>query len=283
MRIERDPSHQVNPDEHIKNPHEDEPDEIVIETVRDSSTILDQEVARVRWYLNTWDRYKELGYDQVIRLPEGINPNAEHISDEELRAAIQAELPENKADYDAYAETFQTAWNAMQNKMLPLVRKIYGFAPIGHFRIAPTAYGTGGGSLEKGGPIFFRLPKFRPKAGGTPITEMEAITHEILCHECTALLREGTALDDSPMFATNQDLKELLMDYLGRTLLVRSGLMKREEVRMVGLGGAPAELDFDALYYADPANPDEKNLRYEGRLPELVNVIVKELKEISPA
>jgi hypothetical protein len=45
----------------------------------------------------------------------------------------------------------------------------------------------------------------------------------------------------------------------------------------------PEGFDFDALYYADPANPDENNLRYEGRLPELVNAIVEKLKEMPQA
>lgn len=282
MGIESGPR-QINPDERMKNPHEDEPKDLVIETVRNPEVILDQETERVRWYLKEWKRYKELGYDSVIRLPAGVDPENENITDDEIRTAIQNEFDGNQADYEAYAGTFQETWNAMQEKMLPLMKQVYGFEPVGHFRIAPTAYGTGGGSLEKGGPVFFRLPKFRPNAGGTPITEIEAITHEILCHECTAGLREKTALDDSPIFATHQDVKELLMDYLGRTLLVRSGLMKREDVRMVGGGSAPEGFDFDSLYYADSTNPDENNLQYEGRLPELVVAITEKLRELPQA
>jgi hypothetical protein len=168
----------------------------------------------------------------------------------------------------------------MQEIMLPVMADIYGFKPAGHFKIAPTAYGTGGGALEKDGPVYFRLPKFRPTAGGKPITEIEAITHEILCHECTASLREGTALDESPVFATHQDVKEVLMDYLGRTLLVRSDMLKREDVRMVG-GGDPGDIDFDDLYYADPQHSNESNLQYEGRLEELIATIIEKLKETS--
>ncbi len=252
---------------------------LIIETVANPEAILDQEIKRVRWYVKEWKRYTELGYDSVIRLPTGIDPENQNTTDDEICAAIQEELESNRADYEAYAHTFRETWKAMQGKILPVMEQVYGFKPVGYFRIAPTAYGTGGGSLEKGEPVFFRLPKFRPNAGATPITEMEAITHEILCHECTAHLREKTALDDSPIFATHQDVKELLMDYLGRTLLVRSGLMKREEVHMVGGGSALEGLDFNALYYTDSQNPDESNLRYEGRLPELVNAIVEKLNE----
>ena len=59
--------------------------------------------------------------------------------------------------------------------------------------------------------------------------------------------------------------------------------MKREEVRMVGGGSVPEGFDLDALYYADPANPDENNLRYEGRLSELVEAITEKLKEMPQA
>ncbi len=255
---------------------------LTIETISDLDDTLEQEVKRVRWYLNEWKRYKELGYDSVIRLPAGIDPEDPDVTDDDIRFAIQKELSSNQIDYETYARTFKETWGAMRENILPAMAHVYGFEPVGHFTIAPTAYGTGGGSLEKGGPVFFRLPKFRPHANGAPITEIEAITHEILCHECTASLREGTALDDSPIFATHQDVKELLMDYLGRTLLVRSGSMKREDVRMVGGGSAPEEIHFDSLYYTDPSAPDENGLRFEGRLPELVQTIVEKLKTVSP-
>lgn len=280
MGIENDPGRHINPDERLKNPHEDEPVDLAIETIQDAESLLEQEIKRVRWYLTEWNRYEELGYGDLIRLPPGIEGDGE-ATNEDIRRAIQTEFEDNRPDYEAYARTFRETWARMQGIMLPLMARVYGFEPVGHFRIAPTAYGTGGGSLEKGGPVFFRLPKFRPNAGSTPITEIEAITHEILCHECTAKLREQTALDDSPLSATQHDLKELLMDYLGRTLLTRSGFMKPEEVRMVGGGHAPERFDFDSLYYTDPTNPDENRLRYEGRLPELIATILERLEKES--
>jgi hypothetical protein len=280
MSLENPFQHNSNPHERERNMHESEPTELTIEAVSNPEAILDQETKRVRWYLKEWKRYKELGYDDVIRLPSGINPENTNITDEEIQSAIQNEFGENQADYEAYARTFQETWESLQEKMLPVMADVYGFEPVGHFKITPTAYGTGGGALEKDGPVYFRLPKFRPSAGGKPITEVEAITHEILCHECTASLREGTALDESPVFATHQDVKEVLMDYLGRTLLVRSDMMKREDVRMVG-GGDPGNIDFDSLYYADSQNPSENSLRYEGRLKELIETIIEKLKETS--
>lgn len=250
-----------------------------IEVVSNPDVILDYEVGRVRWYLNEYSRYKTLGYDSVIRFPKGIDPENFDGSDNEIRSAIQSEFSENKTDYEAYANRFQETWDEMSRAMLSVMARTYGFPPAGHFKIVPTAYGTGGGSLEKGGVVFFRLPKFRPRVEGVdqPITEVEAITHEILCHEVTAHLRDGTAIDESSMLATHQEHKERLMDLLGRTLLVRAGIMKREEVRMVGGGDAAAD-DIDTIYYVNPTNPDENNLRFEGDLPGLVGAIEEKLK-----
>lgn len=247
-----------------------------IEIVSNPEEIIADEVKRVRWYLKEYARYKELGYDSVIRFPADINPENPEVTEDKIRTAIQKEFTANQADYEAYGRTFRETWDAMLGKMLPVMEQIYGFVPSGNFKIIPTAYGTGGGSLEKNGPVFFRLPKFRPQSNGDPITEVEAITHEILCHEATAHLREETALDDSPMFATHQEHKERLMDLLGRTLLVRSGLMKREDVRMVGGGNAVAD-EIDPIYYVDAEHSDENHLRYEGRLADLVHAIESKL------
>ncbi len=255
---------------------DNEPD-LKIVVISNPEEIIEHETKRVRWYLKEWQRYKELGYDNVIRFPAGINPEDDNVTDDEIRSAVQKEFGANQTDYESYTRTFKETWVGMRERMLPVITQVYGFTPTGHFRIVPTAYGTGGGSLEKGGPVFFRLPKFRPQTNGKPVTEAEAITHEILCHEVTAYLREGTALDDSPIFATHQNHKERLMDLLGRTLLVRAGLMKREDVRMVG-GGDLAATDIDQLYYSDHVLPDENQLRYEGRLPGLINAIVAVLK-----
>ena len=254
--------------------------EFTVEVTINPEVIFEYEVARVHWCLKEYARYKSLGYDSVIRLPAGLNPEIS-VTGDDVRAAIQREFNENILDYDTCANKFKKTWNEMSPSMLPVVEKLYGFAPSGHFKIVPTAYGTGGGSLEKGGVVFFRLPKFRPQAPTgvgvpKPITEIEAITHEILCHEATAHLREGTAIDDSTIHATHHDHKERLMDLLGRTLLVRSSKMSFEEVRMVG-GGDSAAPDIDPLYYVDPANPDESHLRFEGNLPGLVHAILERI------
>lgn len=251
-----------------------------VEIISDPAMIFEHEVSRVRWYLDEYERYRRLGYDSVIRLPDGIDPkNAGHISDDEIRAAVRREFESNRADYEAYAKELQETWSAMFQKMLVALVQVYGFIPSGTFRIVPTAYGTGGGSLKKGGAIFMKLPKYRPARGRT---ETEAITHEVLCHEATAGLREGTTIEDS-VFASHQWHKERLMDLLGRTLLVRSGLMRREDVAMDDYAEAQAGGIVDSLYYSDPEHPNEDRLRYEGHLPDLIRAIEIQLENVPPA
>ncbi len=253
---------------------------LTIEVISDPAQILELETARVRWYLKEYARYKSLGYDSILRFPPGIKPeNTEHITDEEIKTATQQDFNENRAEYEAETAALQKTWDTMSEKIMPTVATVYGFTPNNHFKLVATAYGTGGGALEKGGAIFFKLPKYRPAKGRT---EAEAITHEVLNHEATGHLREGTAIDDS-IFTTHQWHKERLMDLLGRTLLVRSGLMKREDIVMDDYAEAQAAKDIDALYYATPNAPDENNLRYEGRLPDLIRAIDAKTKEIPAA
>jgi len=249
---------------------------LTVEIVSDPELVVAHETARVRWYLKEYARYKSLGYDSILRFPPGIDPaNIENLSDEEVKTAVEKDYGANQADYAAEARNLRETWGAIAEKILPVVASVYGFTPSYHFKLVPTAYGTGGGALEKGGVIFFKLPKYRPAHGRT---EAEAIVHEVLNHEATGELREGTSIDDS-IFTTHQWHKERLMDLLGRTLLVRSGLMKRENVVMDDYATEQAADVIDTLYYTDTDTPDESKLRYEGKLPDLVRAIEEKIKE----
>lgn len=249
---------------------------LIVEVISNPEIILEHEVARVRWYLNHYDRYESLGYS--LRLPASIDSEIQKsVTDEEVRFAIQNEFENDRVDYEAYARELQETWKAMFAKILPVMREVYGFLPSGHFQLVPTAYGTGGGSLEKGGAVFFKLPKYRSV---NRRTETEAITHEILNHEATAKLREGTAIDDS-IFTTHQWYKERLMDLLGRTLIVRAGLMERRDVVMDDYAEAQASKDVDFLYYNDLNAPNESDLRYEGRLSDLIRAVEAKCSTVS--
>ena len=63
------------------------------------------------------------------------------------------------------------------------------------------------------------------------------------------------------------------MDLLGRTLLVRAGIMMRSDVVMDDYAEEQAGDLVDRLYYAHPDTPSEDDLLYEGRLGELVQAI----------
>ena len=241
-------------------------EELHVRAISDSLFILDNEVARVRWYLNNFERYKELGYDSIIRLPKGVNPNDKHIEDVVLETIIRAEIGSDIEEYTRYADVLNMTWMGIAEKATLVITTLYGFEPTGDFILAPTAYGTGGGSLVKGGVVYMKLPKYR---SARRRTEEEAITHEVLCHELTAPAREGIGLEDT-IYAPHQWHKERLMDLLGRTILVRSGLMKRDSVVMDDFAETEACDVVDPLYYSTPETPDENYLRFEGRVKELI-------------
>ncbi len=161
----------------------------------------------------------------------------------------------------------------MREKMTSAMQELYGFRPSNNFTLAPTVYGTGGGSLEKGGLIFFKIPEDRSQERTTE----ERITHEVLSHELTAKIREGTEIDES-ISTSHQWYKERLMDLLGRTLLVRTGILKREEVKMDGDIEKQVASIVDPIYYLDPENPDENNLRYNGRVQDLFKAVIEKIK-----
>ncbi len=134
-------------------------------------------------------------------------------------------------------------------------------------------YGTGGGSLEKDGTIFFKIPEYRSRIRSTE----ERITHEVLNHEATAKLREGTEIDES-ISTSHQWYKERLMDLLGRTLLVRTGILGRDKVKMDEDIEKQVASIVDPIYYLNPENPDENNLRFNGKLQDLFNAVIEKIK-----
>ena len=119
------------------------------------------------------------------------------------------------------------------------------------------------------GPVFCRIPKYRGSRFRTE-REREFIVHEILAHGATAQIRNDTAIDESNPKCTHQWHKERLMDLLGRTFLVRSGMMISDNIIMQDKAREKAGMDVDPLYYLDHSAPDENRLRYDGRFGDLV-------------
>ena len=121
--------------------------------------------------------------------------------------------------------------------------------------------------------IFFKIPKNRLLERST----VERITHEVITHGITAPLREGTEIDES-ILASHQWYKERLMDLLGRTLLVRTGILKREEVKMDGDVEHEVASVIDPIYYLNSENPNENSLRYNGGVQNLFKAVIEKIK-----
>jgi len=244
---------------------------IKIEVISKKEDIVRTETDRILWYLKNFERYEKLGYSNYLNLPKSIDPK--NYTREDIEKAVQEDYLKNQNDYESYAKELQETWVKLSEKTAPVMQELYGFTPNNNFTLAPTVYGTGGGSIEKDGIVFFKLPEDRSQERSTE----ERITHEVLNHEATAKLREGTEIDES-ISTSHQWYKERLMDLLGRTILVRSGILKRENVKMDGDIENQVAKIVDPIYYSNPEAPDENNLRYDGKVKDLFKAVIEKIK-----
>ncbi len=244
---------------------------IKIEVISKKEDIINNEINRILWYLKNYERYEKLGYSDYLNLPISIDPK--NYKREDVEKAVQQDYLKNQNNYESYALELNNTWNKIFKKMTGAIQELYGFKPSKNFILAPTVYGTGGGSLEKDGIIFFKIPEDRLQERSTE----ERITHEVLSHEATARLREGTEIDES-ISTSHQWYKERLMDLLGRTLLVRTGILSRDKVKMDEDIEKQVASIVDPIYYLNPENPDENNLRYNGRLQDLFRAVIEKIK-----
>ncbi len=245
---------------------------IKIYVVSKKEDIIKNETDRILWYLKNYDRYEKLGYSDILNIPTSIN--IKNYTRKDVENAVEENYLKYQSSYEVYAKELFETWNDMSKKMIKAMEELYGFTPLNNFTLAPTLYGTGGGILEKNGIIFFKLPKNRL----IERTTAERITHEVLTHGVTASFREGTEIDES-ILTSHQWYKERLMDLLGRTLLVRTGILKREEVKMDGDVEREVASIVDPIYYLYPENPDENLLRHNGGIQNLFNTIIEKIRK----
>jgi hypothetical protein len=247
--------------------------DIKIEVISKKDDIIKNETDRILWYLKNYERYEKLGYSEFLELPISINPK--NYKREDIEKSVEEDYFKNQENYESYSSELKYAWEKMSEKITEGMKELYGFTPSKSFILAPTFYGTGGGSVEKDGIIFFKIP---PKdRSGIRSTE-ERITHEVLAHGLTENLREGTEIDESTTVSSHPWYKERLMDLLGRTLLVRGGILKREEVKMDGDIEKQVADIVDPIYYLNPGSPDENSLRFNGKLEDLFKAVIEKIK-----
>lgn len=268
------------------NPFEDRPHAAEIESepkfraeiITAPDELIDLETQRVMFYLGKYEEYQQKGYGDILRFPEGIDSaKSSEINIDDVRRAIKTEFDINKELYDRFAGFLSEA-NEQVQTCVPVAERLYGFDVIGNYQVAPTAYGMVGGT-SPAPCIYFRLPELTPSNLGDLFTTgkhrslVEMLVHEILAHEATSQVREGTSLVES-ISATHQQHKEYLMDLLGRTILTESGLMHAGEVAMQVRAMRMAQKDIDPLYFNLNGN-----LSWEGNLQGLVQRIDRNLKE----
>lgn len=264
---------------------------VKLNVITDLNRILNADVDRVARYLHNYENYKKNGYKNILRWPEGIDPELGFDSQKGL--IIQMVTKEVKSKYSLY-ESFGTEislnFNLMKRACFDQISsKLYGFKVGGNYDILPTLYGTISSPFDtlSDKPAFFRLPYFDKSWNNSFLKEsgrtiIENITHELYAHTLTSNLRSGTLIDDRTNIGTKIGHKERLMDLLTRTILVRSGLMDRQKVVMqksfIGSGGEIAKL-VDNIYYANK-DQDENKLRYDGNVGNLFEKVLNEIKKI---
>lgn len=246
---------------------------IKIEIISKKEDIIINEINRILCYLKNYERYEKLGYSEYLELPISIDPK--NYTKEDIEKAVEKDYFKNQENYESYSKELKFAWEKMSKKMTDAMKELYGITLSKSFTIAPTFYGTGGGSVEKNGIIFFKIP---PKDRSAIRSTEERITHEVFAHGMTENLREGTEIDESTVVSSHPWHKERLMDLLGRTLIVRTGILKREEVKMDGDIEQQVASIVDPIYYLNPENPDENNLRYDGRVQDLFKAVIEKIK-----
>lgn len=251
-----------------------------IDIITDAQKLLDLETRRVLFYLSEYPKYKEKGYAKILRFPSSIQPETDHgIGADHLREVIQREMQQNESHYTNFGRIFEKARQDI-SRCIPVAETLLGYKVAGKYAVAPTSYGTVGSPQE---PIFFRLPELRPNTIGQGFTTgryrtpLEMLIHEIVAHKATADIREGTSISDS-IDCTHQKHKEHLMDLLGRTILVRSGLMSRENVAMQIDPQNVASGDITPLYYGQRQSEDL--LPWQGDARKLISDIDNHLRAV---
>lgn len=250
--------------------------EVEIEDSLENIIIFDTE--RVGRYLNSVNNYIRMGYK--LRFPNVKDIN--RASYEEIKKAVVSEVTSNNKEYikfrDDYFETLNKIISAGIQKN---AKDLYGIELPSRVKIVPSLYGTISSpmSVENRTPFVIRLDKFVDIS--QPRSRFETLTHEIWAHGFTSNYRSGTELDDNLGAKTTKLYprhKERLMDLFGRTLLVRTGLMQRNEVIMQQGMYEDIVDEVDQAYYIDKTNPNEYSVQDQGNLKKIVSNVILSIR-----
>lgn len=245
--------------------------------------LLDNETERVSYYLENYESYKQKGLDQLLRFPQGITPGKSY-----NKSDIQKFISDEHTSLKDFYEEFSQRLTNATHEIYPHLRKLenlYGFGLNGIFHLAPSAYGTIGGTIGLFNSIAFRLPNlyqddkasWRPDiwwTTGKYRSALELITHEVLAHKLTEELRSGTVIDEEVPHSSHQWHKEYLMDLIGRTFLTESELMVSDQVTMQVKAIEIAQREIDPLFFQKSGD-----ISWRGDVRSLINRIDKTLRE----
>lgn len=253
-------------------------DRLELKVVLDKAEIIAHETRRVSDYLPRIDFYRNSGYN--LRIPDDLIG----LSGAELSAKIGKYVERESDEYLAFAEKHIAAFDRITTSgAVNVASKLYGIHVSESVTLVPTQFGTMASPLDilSDKPFYIRMDKFIDEplvlSNGKDRTPEERLVHEIFAHGLTSPYRSGTILDDRMTNAikVRPKCKERLMDLLGRSILIRTGLMKHSDIAMQVkiVGDAPSVVD--PAYYTDVGRADDGGIKFDGNIGDIVGNVVE--------
>lgn len=249
-----------------------------LHVVLDQEEIIAHETRRVSDYLPRIDYYRNAGYN--LRIPSDLVG----LSGTELATKIDQYVERERDAYSTFAEKYTAAFDRITaSGAASVASKLYGIHVSESVTLVPTQFGTMASPLDilSDKPFFIRMDKFIDEppvlSNGKDRTPEERLVHEIFAHGLTAPYRSGTILDDRMTNAINvrPKCKERLMDLLGRSILIRTGLIKHNDIAMQVkiVGDAPSVVD--PAYYVDVIRADDGGIKFDGNIGDIVGNVIE--------
>jgi len=257
--------------------------------------LLAAERNRVSFYIRELPVYKSRGYSPL--LPEEIQTVIEDPAEFQNRVnnAISQRID---SDYDSYAqlsETYQKEWEELlKNNLWEVVKMIMGPLKFITRTLVPTAWGMGGSDWGKGttaydddeilkelfgdGIIFIRIDQGK-SVEGESLKRKRFLIHEFIAHAMTADLRADTPIDENVPKCSYQSDKEWLADEITAQVMHQMGYYERlADVPRQSRSNDAQQSTREAFYINPSANSEELELKYPGRIDQVIQEVIGNLK-----
>jgi len=255
--------------------------------------LLAAERNRVSFYIRNLSVYKSMGYSPL--LPEEIQTVIEDPAEFQNRVdnAISQRID---SDYDSYAQvskTYQKEWEELlKNNLWEVAEAIMGPLKFTVRTLVPTAWGMIGSNWGKAaydddeilkelfgdGIIFIRIDQGK-SVEGESLKRKRFLIHEFIAHAMTDYLRADTPIDENVLKCSHQSDKEWLADEITAQVMHQMGYYERlVDVPRQSISNDAQQSTREAFYINPSANSEELELKYPGRIDQVIQEVVGNLK-----